>query len=103
MLIGHHGFLHMPVDLLLRPKGGAHKPIQCCHLQEATDQANPTRANLDKHHMERHDQAMQERETRTAFKKCYHLRTRIQTLLPYVPRLQRGTWDMQRSRSLTLG
>src|SRR4026209_1400754 len=46
---------------------------------------------------------MQERKTGTAFKKGHSRGTRIKTLLPHVPRVQRGTWDMQRLSGLTLG
>ena len=46
---------------------------------------------------------MQERETGTAFKKCHHLGTRIKTLLPHVPCLQRGARDMQYFGGLPLG
>ena len=52
VFIDHDGLLNMLVDLVLGPIGGANKAIERCQLQEATDQANPTRANLDKHHME---------------------------------------------------
>src|SRR5215475_911156 len=80
----------MPVALLLPPRGSAHKAIERCQLQEATDQAKATRANLAKPHMERHTQAVEKCETGAAFKTCHPLGTRIQTLLPHVPRLPRG-------------
>jgi len=49
--VHHYGFFHMPVDALLRAKGGAHKPIKPRHLRKETDQANATRTDFDKHHM----------------------------------------------------
>jgi len=47
----HHGFFHTQVDVLLCPKGGAHKPIQPRHLQEEADTTYPTRTYLNKHDM----------------------------------------------------
>jgi hypothetical protein len=49
--ICHHGFFYTGVDALLRAKGSAHKPIEPCHFQKETNETNPTRANLDEHHM----------------------------------------------------
>jgi hypothetical protein len=49
--VSDHRFFHIPVDLLLRPKGGAHKLIEPYHLQHEAHQAHATRADFDTHHM----------------------------------------------------
>src|SRR6266446_5460548 len=76
--VSYHRFFHPAVDSLLRAKGRAHKPIEPRHLQPETDQPNTARTNFDTHDMERHDQAVEEGETRDALKELDHLGTRIE-------------------------
>jgi len=66
MGVYHHGCFNLVIDLLLCPKGGANEPMQPRHLQKEADEPNPTRTNLDKHHLERQDQSMEEGKTRNA-------------------------------------
>jgi hypothetical protein len=94
--VGVNRFFHLPVDPLLCPIGGAHKPIQSGHLQEETNQPNATRTDFDKHHMERQRQAVEEGEARNALKELHHLWTGIELILPRQPRLQCGTGHAQR-------
>jgi len=53
--------------------------------------------------MERHDQAVEEGETRDALKELDHLGTRIEPILPRTPRLQRGARHLQPLGGLPLG
>jgi hypothetical protein len=55
--------------------------MESCHLSQEADQANPTRADFDTHHMGTH----------------------IEPLLPRAPHLQRGSGNVQRLGGLTLG
>src|SRR5882724_6863736 len=101
--VSHHSLFNTAIDALLRSKGGTHKPIESRHLSQAADQANPTCADFDKHHMESQDQSMEEGKTRNALKKLHHMGTGIKPILPCAPRLKRGSGNVQRLGCLTLG
>lgn len=101
--VRHEGRFHTTVDLVLRPRGGAHTPLETRALQEQTHQAHPTGPHLDTHQVEPQDQPMQEGETRRTVKKCDDRGTGVETLLVRVPGLQRATGNRKGLRGLTLG
>jgi hypothetical protein len=101
--VGDNRCFHLPVDPLLCPIGGAHKPMKSSPLHEETDQPNATRPDCDTHHMERQSQAVEDGEARNALKELNPLRTGIEPILPRQPRVQRGTGHAQRLGRLTLG
>jgi hypothetical protein len=68
---------------------GADKPIEARDPQEQTHEANPTGPHFGVDQVERHNQPMQEGETRYTVKKGRDSRTLIKTLLVRAPRLQR--------------
>src|SRR5690242_12170424 len=77
--------------------------MQSCQRQHQTHQTNPTRADLDTHHMQCQDQAMQEGETWRTVKKRHDRRTLVKVLLVHSPRLQRAAGHVQGLRRLALG
>jgi hypothetical protein len=100
--VRHYGFFHATVDLLLRAVRGADKSIETRYPQEQTRQANPTGTHFGIHQVERHNQLMQEGETRNTVKKRHDNGALIEALLVRPPRLQRAAGNVQHLGRLTL-
>lgn len=99
----HDRFCNAMVDLLLRPLGGADKPIAARDLPSQTHQAHPTGPHFDTHQVDRQDQAMQEGATSDAVKKRHDRGTLIKARLIRTPRLQRAAGNLKPLDRLTLG
>jgi hypothetical protein len=101
--IRHDSLLHLPVALVLGPRGRADKAIAARAVHQETHQTHPTGPDCGPDQMYPEAQAMQEGQTWGAVKKGDHGWLRVETLLVGPPCLQCGAGNVKRLSRLTLG